>query len=1071
MLNKKSFIFFVVIINVIIFVCSAINVLALEDEAATFNSLAPDALIVLDLSGSMAWNPAGDDTYYYGSSTSCVVDSSTGHCTGHSGNCSGGFCQSSYTGCNVDCSRLAIAKRALYSILDDNNDNVIDSNDSTSLNIRIGFMRFYNCSDDVPVTTWGSSTTGSGCAMLVRGLGSKYSQIYCNNTTSCASTVTGCNPSGECIVGESASGGTPLATTLKLTKNYLDYHKSQDNAKSCRLKFVILMTDGADTYTCNGDGGECQADMYMRRREVVAAAKQLSDAGYKVFVLGFGSGMPDYLENTLNWMAYYGGTDNPLTDNVGSTTAYNITLGCNANPAVSAACCDLSTNPTACYPSGVTSCHTDTATLTKSDCGSSTAKFAAQSNDPGYLPLSGYAFIAENGDQLTTALKTALGAIKDATYSFTQASIQAVRTVDENYLYEASFQPLNYDPFWIGHLKRYSINTDGTISSTVDWDAGAVLSGTAGSARNVWTYKAGALTAFNSTNILPADLGVTTTTARDTIVNFIRNGETSQDVTTWKLGDIFHTSPLSIATPNSLFYDRWDTSSPTAFTTFRANHQRSSSNGKRLILVGDNDGQLHAFKTGQLSSGGGSELWSFIPPNLLSQLTYIAHSTHPTALIHKYFVDGPLNAAEVWLGTGGTSITSTSKSVSDWYTYLVMSEGRGGSATLWSSSTSCDSGFSPSYSSTYANYCGYYAFDSSDTASNPVYKWKLGGKNSGLSATDGAHLGQAWSKMFMGRVLINNTEQWVGLIGGGFSGVNCPASGTCDTRGKGFYVVNLKDGSILWRYTHSGPTGPANGSMNFDLAAGPVAVDYDNDGFLDTAYIGDLSGNVWRFKFCLASDGTSCNTSSWSGGLLFSSPSTSLSIYSSVAVTIDQSQNLWVYFGTGDRTDPTYINPTQEKLYAIKDVDRSTNYSIGNLANITSTTYTDSSTGYGWYINLAGGGEKMLSEPVVFQQNVYFTTFTPPNANDPCDQSGDAEMYIINYITGGGQFSGNGRSEIIGVGIPNAPVISRNPSGGTDIYVSTSQVASGAHTIKTPDPTVWPYPPNNLIYWRDTRVQ
>ena len=85
MLNKKSFIFFVVIINVIIFVCSAINVLALEDEAATFNSLAPDALIVLDLSGSMAWNPAGDDTYYYGSSTSCVVDSSTGHCTGHSG--------------------------------------------------------------------------------------------------------------------------------------------------------------------------------------------------------------------------------------------------------------------------------------------------------------------------------------------------------------------------------------------------------------------------------------------------------------------------------------------------------------------------------------------------------------------------------------------------------------------------------------------------------------------------------------------------------------------------------------------------------------------------------------------------------------------------------------------------------------------------------------------------------------------------------------------------------------------------------------------------------------------------
>jgi len=402
----------------------------------------------------------------------------------------------------------------------------------------------------------------------------------------------------------------------------------------------------------------------------------------------------------------------------------------------------------------------------------------------------------------------------------------------------------------------------------------------------------------------------------------------------------------------------------------------------------------------------------------------------------------------------------------------------GGSATLWSSSTSCDSGFSPNYSSTYANYCGYYAFDISDTGSNPVYKWRLGG-NSGLSSTDGAHLGQAWSKMFIGRVRINNTEKWVGLIGGGFSGVNCPASGTCNTRGKGFYVVDLSNGSILWRYTHGGPTGSTNGNMNFDLVAGPVAVDYDNDGFLDTAYIGDLSGNVWRFKFCLASDGTSCNTSSWSGGLLFSSPSTSLSIYSSVAVTIDPSKNLWAYFGTGDRTDPTSINTTQEKLYAIKDNDRSTNYSISNLKDITSSTYctaigtgcTVTDTQNGWYIKLSGTGEKMLSEPVLFQQNVYFTTFTPPNANDPCDQNGDAEMYIINYLTGAGQFANNGRSEIIGAGIPSAPVISRNPSGGTDIYVSTSQVASGAHTIKTPDPTVWPYPPNNLIYWRDTRVQ
>jgi type IV pilus assembly protein PilY1 len=610
---------------------------------------------------------------------------------------------------------------------------------------------------------------------------------------------------------------------------------------------------------------------------------------------------------------------------------------------------------------------------------------------------------------------------------------------------------------------RYAINADGSISNTADWDAGAVLS--AQSARTVLTYKAGSLIAFNSTNLTPTDFAVTTTTKESLIVNFILNGETSQDVTNWKLGDIFHSSPMAIGTPNSAFYDQWDQSNPQAFTTFLNNNIRTTSNGKGRILVGDNDGQLHAFRMGAAGAGGGSEAWSFIPPNLLSQLANIAHNTHPTSLIHTYFVDGPLSAADVWLGTGGT-INTTYKSASDWYTYFIMSEGRGGNLTLWSSATDCESGFSSKYSSTYTNYCGYYAFDVTNTLNNPVYKWRLGG-NSGLSATDGAYLGQPWSKMYIGRVLINNTEKWVGLIGGGYSGVNCPATGTCDTRGKGFYVVDLSNGSILWRYTNSN-----NGSMKFDLAAGPVAVDYDNDGFLDTAYIGDLGGNVWRFKFCLASNGTSCNTANWSGGLLFSNSSTNQKIFSSVAVTIDQSNNLWVYFGTGDSTDPTVFNATNDSFYAIKDNDRSTTYTISNLVNITSTTYTDSSTGHGWYINLASG-EKVLSAPNVNFQNIYFTTFTPPNPNDPCDQSGNAQLYIINYITGAGTFANNVRSETIGIGIPNSPIVSRNPYGGTDIYVSSSQVqsGSGSHTQKETDPTVWAYPPNNLIYWRDTRLQ
>ncbi|MGA2780383.1 MAG: PilC/PilY family type IV pilus protein [Smithella sp.] len=1058
MLNKKSLLVLAVIINIIITVFSSVNVWAdapAGDEMETIANSLPDALILWDLSGSMAQNPAGtsypygtdtscagnttlcnnptDTTYVYSHDSTCTPDSvncvgspdltriygadanctaniNAGYCVSTSGtykyaadascaantskctgtgctggfcsntshnncktdcsayNCSGGFCASKKTNCQTvcwcqngmcqssknnctnqcatnkcdavngfcndqsqadcqtNCSKLAIAKRALFSILDDDKSGTIDALDAVSMGIRIGFMRFKDINDG----NSGNDTAGnysSGAIQVVdviSAIGSNnqtsYQLTYCGNSTSCASTVTSCT-SGECIAGESATGGTPLASALKEAKTYLDAHKAGDAYAACRQKFVIILTDGADTFACSGNGQECQSKMYARRREVVATTKQLADAGYKVFVIGFGSQMPSYLQNTLNWMAYYGGTDNPNIANTGSRTpTYNIPAGCTASPAVPANCCNLSSNPTACYPSGVTSCQTDTSTITNSDCGSSTSDFQATYNDPGYLALSGYAFLAGDSAALTTALKSAIDTIKAATYSFTHASIQAQRTTDEDYLYEASFEPLKTDSFWIGHLKRFKIcdsnrigndvncqNTSqyGAIFSISDWDAGTVLQAVAdngvNSPRIIYTTNgtSSTLQPF-TTSLSDALLGAADDATRNYIVKFIRMGDyaytTGNAFKNWKLGDILHAAPLSIPTPNFNFYDTWDYTSynqcynaatgtcsscsgQKSFTNYLCTHIRKTSLQNRIILVGANDGQLHAFKTYD-----GSEVWSFIPPNLLSTLSLMTHNTHPTGLYHTYFVDGPLSAADVWVPSAGyTSATSiigsTSKSVNDWHTYLVLSEGRGGISTLWSSSTGCDSGFSSSYSSTYNNYCGYYALDITETTSTtpatPTFKWRLGG-TSGLSTNtttnpydQPAFLGQAWSKMFFGRVRINNNETWVGMIGGGYSGTNCAGTTTCsDKRGKGFYVVDLSNGHILWSFTHDGSGNAGNVNMDYNLVAGPVGIDSDHDGFIDTAYIGDLGGNMWRFNFCLQSDGVNCNVSNWKGFLL-----------------------------------------------------------------------------------------------------------------------------------------------------------------------------------------------------------
>ncbi|PKN50759.1 MAG: hypothetical protein CVU55_15355 [Deltaproteobacteria bacterium HGW-Deltaproteobacteria-13] len=991
------------------------------DEAALFtSSLAPDALLILDFSGSMDYNPAGGNDPYGNSS------------------CSGTFYSSSSGDHTTDCRRIAIAKRAVFGILDDNGDNRITAADETSLGVRIGYMRFYNGNDQ-------DGQYSSGANRLVKAIGQSYATIFCNTTKATGCTISstcavgGCSDSARCINSECANGGTPLAASLNEAKLYLNDHKAADGlAGACRQKFAVLITDGADTYACSGNGTETQANMYKRRREAVAKAKALRDAGYKVFVIGFGKSMPDYLENTLNWMAYLGGTDNPLVANTGDTAAYN--------PAAVTSCGDSETTPAA----GTGTCD-----------GSSTNCFAT-ANDPGNIPLSGYAFIATDGDQIAAQLKTAFNIIREANYSFSQASVQLNRTVDENYIYEGTIQPVSGDPFWLGHLKKYGINTNGTRGSQL-WDAGTVLVSTDASTRNIKTYKTvsgtGAMIDFTTANLTNADLAVTTDAIRSQVVGFFR-GESTYNLENWKLGDIFRSKPITVGTPSFFFEDMRDANN--AFSSFRSGHVRASDPySGRVVLVGANDGQLHAFKTSD-----GSEVWSFIPPNLLSRLKMIAHYVHPTTLTHQSYVDGPVTVADAWVPA--TAASGLSKSASDWQTILLFGEGQGAGTNLWSSAVNCDSGFNQTYTTAYPYYCGYYAMNVTNTLS-PAFKWRLGFPASLISAAP--YLGAPWSTPMVGRVLDGGLEKWVAFIGGGYSSPGAANSG------KGLFIFDLVDGNLLWSYTKAD-----NSSLNNPMPAPPAIVDTDSDGFIDTVYIGDMGSNMWRFKLCRQTDGASCSKSNWTGGLFFDSTNAPLRpIFTAATVAKDGYNNTWVYWGTGDKLDPTSPN-AQEKLYALKDTDRTSTRRLTDLENITAEGSIYTGTGYGWFINLTGSGEKMLAEPTVFGGVVYFTTYTPPSGNDPCAQGGTAKLFGVNYTTGAGALDIVGaspsttlpRSTTIGTGIASAPVVSMRPGNDPtpDLYVTTS--GGGGISGETARVNITPKGlanRTNIIFWKDTRIE
>ena len=182
---------------------------------------------------------------------------------------------------------------------------------------------------------------------------------------------------------------------------------------------------------------------------------------------------------------------------------------------------------------------------------------------------------------------------------------------------------------------------------------------------------------------------------------------------------------------------------------------------------------------------------------------------------------------------------------------------------------------------------------------------------------------------------------------------------------------------------------------------------------------------------------------------------------------------LWVYWGTGDKAEPIVVTAgLTDRFFAVKDSTKTGTISCSQLDDITGTTYTDDATKHGWYINLAGTGEKCLSEASIFAGIVYFTTYTPAGSSgDPCSQAGTAKLYAVSFIEGAGSLTGNARSMTLGVGIPTAPVLSMNPHSKTpDLYVTVSGGAgTGATTMRANV-----NPPSianrtNLIHWRDRR--
>ena len=173
----------------------------------------------------------------------------------------------------------------------------------------------------------------------------------------------------------------------------------------------------------------------------------------------------------------------------------------------------------------------------------------------------------------------------------------------------------------------------------------------------------------------------------------------------WKLGDIFHSSPVVVKPPvlesvcdtgydnqcvatihspaalrNQTAYDTVAGCGGVTVDAYEA-YRYDNRDRSRILLVGANDGMLHAFDAGSPISGGtrdlncnlpfntgtGEERWAFVPPDMLPRLKDLLD-------LHQYTVDGNVMLRDVWVDANG----DRTKQKAEFHTVAIFSERAGG---------------------------------------------------------------------------------------------------------------------------------------------------------------------------------------------------------------------------------------------------------------------------------------------------------------------------------------------------------------------------------------------------------
>jgi type IV pilus assembly protein PilY1 len=595
-------------------------------------------------------------------------------------------------------------------------------------------------------------------------------------------------------------------------------------------------------------------------------------------------------------------------------------------------------------------------------------------------------------------------------------------------LYQARFNSND----WSGQVLAFAVNSDGSVSTTPDWDAGILMNpsltptfdpnarviitnskGVVGSAPRGVPFRWPSVPATPTTSEIPLVMvtelnknpGSGANDSRGSErVSYLRGVATSEGVAAGdfrrrqasKLGDIVNSNPNFVGAPNAGHGDA-------AYATFRLNN----INRTPIVYAASNDGMLHGFNATNDPATRGKEVLAFMPSKAALKANKLTSQTYQ----HEYFVDGSPEVQDVC-----TTAHAANQVCTGWATYLAGTLGAGGHGVFMLDVTTPSSFAEGSASS--------------------IVKWEF-------TDADDADLGNSPGTPLIRRMA---NGKWAVIVSGGYN--NSAADGAASTTGRG----------VIFILFTSGPTGtngawtPGVDYIKIDTLAGsvgtpnglaqPFSADINTDGIIDFLYAGDLLGNLWKF------DVRSTTAANWTSAtnrvVLFQARDASSNVQPITAQAEGTSHvtgtGFMINFGTGKYLENTDVSPPgaaylTQTYYGIWDKNDGATVSVQTtatraelmqqqvLASVSTTAGTarvvsDNQPNWtnagspplhkGWYLDFPSNspptitpstGERAVFAPAVINGRLIFTTLVPSTAS--CSSGGQSFLMVLDNMTGG----------------------------------------------------------------------